>query len=113
MWSGLPKLVFVTTLVINGVLWSQSRYAQVPDARAQIPSAASLLKRTFFEEQAGNTTLLWGGKVRAIIFEAMLLVPPLACTLSRRSLECCGSTFCLQNDGVSLFLAVAARISLV
>ncbi|KAI0833651.1 Sodium/calcium exchanger protein-domain-containing protein [Trametes gibbosa] len=29
MWSGTPKLVFVTVLAINCVLWSQSRYGQL------------------------------------------------------------------------------------
>ena len=29
MWSGTPKLVFVTVLVLNCILWSQSRYAQI------------------------------------------------------------------------------------
>ncbi|TCD61599.1 hypothetical protein EIP91_008185 [Steccherinum ochraceum] len=51
MWSGLPKLVFVTTLVINGVLWSQSRYA-VPST--QIPTT-SLFKRAFLELHDNST----------------------------------------------------------
>ncbi|GBE88032.1 hypothetical protein SCP_1202600 [Sparassis crispa] len=41
MWSGLPKLVFVTVLVANCVLWSQSRYGGVHPA----PSAVGRLSK--------------------------------------------------------------------
>ena len=29
MWSGTPKLAFVALIVLNCILWSQSRYAHV------------------------------------------------------------------------------------
>lgn len=29
MWSGTPRIFFVLTLVLNCILWSQSRYGQV------------------------------------------------------------------------------------
>ncbi|KAH8100846.1 Sodium/calcium exchanger protein-domain-containing protein [Cristinia sonorae] len=64
MWSGLPKLFFVSTLVINGILWSQSRYAHIPDAHSSIPAYAghSLLRRTFVDDSAGNRTVLLGSE---------------------------------------------------
>ncbi|TFK88844.1 hypothetical protein K466DRAFT_575160 [Polyporus arcularius HHB13444] len=48
MWSGTPKLVFVTVLVLNCILWSQSRYAQVGTRSSLL--APSHAKRGLFDE---------------------------------------------------------------
>ncbi len=50
MWSGTPKLVFVTVLVLNCILWSQSRYAQV-GTRSPL-FAPSHAKRGLFDVSA-------------------------------------------------------------
>ncbi|KAI8982726.1 Sodium/calcium exchanger protein-domain-containing protein [Trametes punicea] len=45
MWSGTPKLVFVAVLVINCILWSQSRYSRVGTRPSFLTT--SIAKRSF------------------------------------------------------------------
>ncbi|CCM00084.1 uncharacterized protein FIBRA_02111 [Fibroporia radiculosa] len=53
MVPGLPKLVFVSVLVVNCILWSHSRFGQVHSIRSQSPL---LVKRNAHELQYANTT---------------------------------------------------------
>ncbi|TBU46792.1 Sodium/calcium exchanger protein-domain-containing protein [Dichomitus squalens] len=45
MWSGTPKLAFVALIVLNCLLWSQSRYAHVGGTRSAL--ASGFAKRGF------------------------------------------------------------------
>ena len=45
MWSGTPKLAFVALIVLNCILWSQSRYANVGGTRSAL--APGFAKRGF------------------------------------------------------------------
>ncbi|CAL1716757.1 unnamed protein product [Somion occarium] len=47
MWSGTPKFVFVLTLVLNCVLWSQSRYGHLKSVRSH--DSGLLARRSLLE----------------------------------------------------------------
>ena len=56
MWSGVPRIFFVLTLVLNCILWSQSRYAQVKG-----PTRSLLVRRSDLAINYGVANVSLGG----------------------------------------------------
>ncbi|OCH95399.1 hypothetical protein OBBRIDRAFT_745596 [Obba rivulosa] len=57
MWSGLPKLLFVTVFAVNCVLWSNSRYGKIHSVRAVSAGRTShFAKRGLLAHALSNTS---------------------------------------------------------
>ncbi|KAK7690637.1 hypothetical protein QCA50_005736 [Cerrena zonata] len=59
MWSGTPRIFFVLTLVLNCILWSQSRYAQVQGVHST--TRGSLARRSGLDIYYGAANVSLGG----------------------------------------------------
>lgn len=48
MWAGIPRIFFVLTLVANYLIWSQSRYSQIPATQSHLSRRGGLVTRSLF-----------------------------------------------------------------